>query len=128
MCKRFFTRSARRHKTTKENRAAKDYLLQEFIDYQVDLRVLAIGKKLFAMRRLPGKNEWRANFSLGGSVAPYVLEETDQKLARQAMKAVGLTIGGVDILISKNGQKYVLEVNHCALALLSSAVRIQKLI
>lgn len=97
-----------------EGKTAKSYLLQEFIDYEYDLRVLVIGEQVFAMRRIPGEGEFRANFSLGGKVEPYNLDSAGWLLARAALEAVDMSVGGVDILIDKNGKKYILEVNHTA--------------
>ena len=97
----------------KENgNEAKNYLLQEFIDYKYDLRVLIIGDKIYCMRRIPGEGEFRANFSLGGSVEKFDLDEAGKKLAIAALDAVDISIGGVDILIDKEGRRYILEVNH----------------
>jgi RimK family alpha-L-glutamate ligase len=90
------------------------YMLQKFVDYKYDLRVLIIGGYLFCMRRVPGVGEFRANFSLGGSVELFELDEAGKKLARKALKAVGLSIGGVDMLITQDNKRYILEVNHTA--------------
>ncbi len=90
----------------------KSYLAQEFIPYEFDLRVLLIGDKIFCMRRIPKKGEFRANFSLGGSVENFELDEFSKKLAFSAAKAVDLEVAGVDMLITKEGKRYILEVNH----------------
>lgn len=91
---------------------AKNFLLQEFIDYKFDLRILIIGENMFCMRRIPGKGEFRANFSLGGSVELFDLDEAGRELARKALKAVDVNVGGVDMLIDESGKRYILEVNH----------------
>jgi len=96
-----------------EDRPAKGFLLQEFIPYLYDLRVLIVGKHLFTMRRLPAPGEFRANFSLGGKVEPFELDRQGQKLAWRALKAIGLSVGGVDMLMTKK-KRYLLEVNHTA--------------
>ncbi len=91
---------------------AKRYLLQKFVDYKYDLRVLIIGEKIFCMQRIPKENEFRANFSLGGSVEVFDLSKDDEGLARRAMEAVNLEIAGVDLLIGKDDRRFILEVNH----------------
>jgi RimK family alpha-L-glutamate ligase len=91
---------------------ARNFLLQKFVDYQYDLRVLIIGEEMFCMRRIPGKGEFRANFSLGGSVELFDLDEDGKQLARRALNAVEVKVGGVDLLIAKDGKRYILEVNH----------------
>lgn len=97
-----------------DGNSAKSYLLQKYIDYKFDLRVLVVGEKVFTMRRIPSEGEFRANFSLGGAVEKFELDEDGRKLALKAMSAVGMSVGGVDILIDKNDKKYILEVNHTA--------------
>lgn len=97
-----------------EGKSAKSYLLQKYIPYQYDLRVLVVGDEVFTMRRIPAEGEFRANFSLGGKVEPYELDEESKKLALDALAAVDMSVGGVDILITKDKRKYVLEVNHTA--------------
>ena len=93
---------------------AKLYLLQEFIPYKYDLRCLVIGEKIFTMQRIPKEGEFRANFSLGGEVELFDLDEAGKKLAVDALNAVGMSIGGVDILITEDDKRYILEVNHTA--------------
>ncbi len=97
-----------------EDKKIKGYLLQKFIPYVHDLRVLIIGEDIFTMKRIPAKGEFRANFSRGGSVEPFDLDEKGKKLALDALRAVGMSVGGVDILINKDDRRYVLEVNHTA--------------
>lgn len=94
--------------------SAKSYILQEFIPYAYDLRILIIGESVFTMRRIPAEGEFRANFSLGGDVEMYRLDTKGEKLAKQALNAVGMSVGGVDILITKDDRRYILEVNHTA--------------
>jgi RimK family alpha-L-glutamate ligase len=97
-----------------EEKEAKSFLLQEYIPYKYDLRCLVIGGKTFTMRRIPKEGDFRANFSLGGSVELFDLDERGKDLAIRALKAVGMGIGGVDILMDKNDRRYIIEVNHTA--------------
>lgn len=97
-----------------DGKSAKSYILQEFIPYVYDLRALIIGKHVFTMRRIPAEGEFRANFSLGGRVEPFDLDQEGKKLAIAALDAVDMSVGGVDILITKDNERYVLEVNHTA--------------
>ena len=89
-----------------------NFLLQECIPYMLDIRCLVVGSNIFTMKRIPKKGDFRANFSLGGTVEPYDLDEAGKVLAKKALDAVGLSVGGVDILITKNDEMYILEVNH----------------
>lgn len=96
------------------DKEAKNFLLQEFVPYKYDLRILIIGESLFAMRRIPGEGEFRANFSLGGSVELYDLDNEGQEMAKKALSAVEMEIGGVDMLITPGNKRYIIEVNHTA--------------
>jgi len=97
-----------------EGKSAKGYLMQEFIPYIHDLRILIIGEHAFTMKRIPKEGEFRANFSLGGSVENFDLDDDTKKLAIKALKTIGMSVGGVDVLITSEGKKYILEVNHVA--------------
>ncbi len=97
-----------------DDKKPKNFILQEFFDYDVDLRALVIGDDVFTMQRIPAEGEFRANFSLGGSVKQYDLSDEDKKLAIDALNAVSMSVGGVDILIGKDGRRVILEVNHTA--------------
>lgn len=97
-----------------DGREAKGYVIQEFIDYKFDLRILTIGESMYAMRRIPKAGEFRANFSLGGSVEIYELNDEERTIAQKAMSAVDLQIGGVDMLITAENRRFILEVNHTA--------------
>lgn len=98
----------------KEGKTGRGLIMQEFIPYAHDLRILIIGSKQFTMKRIPSKNEFRANFSLGGSVELFQPTPETEKLAQDALNAVNMSIGGVDVLITKENKQYILEVNHTA--------------
>ncbi|MEK7064451.1 MAG: RimK family alpha-L-glutamate ligase [Patescibacteria group bacterium] len=98
-------------KAIKEGQSASRFIMQEFVPYVYDLRLLIIGEAVFCMRRIPREGDFRANFSLGGTVELFIPGEDTIALAKKALKAVGMTIGGIDILITKDKQ-IVLEVNH----------------
>lgn len=91
---------------------AERYIIQEFFPYVHDLRVLIIGENVHCMKRIPGDGEFRANFSLGGSVELFPIEDKDIELARKALDAVNLDLGGVDLLIAEDGRRIILEANH----------------
>lgn len=99
-------------KAIKEEKPAKRFILQEFIPYTYDLRLLIIGNEVFCMRRIPRQGDFRANFSLGGVVEIFKPSVETVALARKALKAVGMSIGGVDVLTTEDGKQYILEVNH----------------
>ncbi len=90
----------------------KTLIMQQFIPYQLDLRILIIGEQVFCMRRTPPAGDFRANFSIGGTVENFNPTPEIITLAKQAMSAIGLLVAGVDILVTKDGHMSILEVNH----------------
>lgn len=103
----------------------KEILIQEKIDSDFDLRVQVIVKKfdpltidldnftvLGSMKRKAVEKDFRTNYSLGGEVSSYEVDDEIAKLACEAANAVGSHWCGVDIMIdSQSGKPYVLEVN-----------------
>lgn len=89
------------------------FLFQEIIDYEHDLRVLVVGDEVIgAMKRIPKPGDFRANYSLGGTVEPFEPSNEVKELAVKAAKSCNLLISGVDVLIGKDGKLWVLEANR----------------
>jgi len=77
-----------------------------------DVRVFVIGGRVFgAIERRAPEGEWRTNVSNGGSARPFDLPAAWAQLALRAAAAVGADYAGVDLLPSKDGAVFVLEVN-----------------
>ncbi|NBW86662.1 MAG: RimK family alpha-L-glutamate ligase, partial [Planctomycetia bacterium] len=88
------------------------FYLQEFIpNAGFDIRILVVGDRLFAMRRIAAAGEWRTNVSLGGRPEPFEPPAAWCDLARRAAATVGTEVAGVDLLPAKDGRVLVLEVN-----------------
>lgn len=88
-------------------------ILQEFIkdSYGKDLRVFTIGGRAIAsMERKAAEGGFKANFSDGASVIPYVVSPEIAKLATEAARISGLDIAGVDLLFDGDHFK-ICEVN-----------------
>ena len=62
------------------------------------------------MMRSASNDDFRSNLHSGGKAAKVKITQQERKIAKQATKAMGLNIAGVDILRSNEGPK-VLEVN-----------------
>ncbi len=75
------------------------YMLQEFIPNDGDYRVLVLGEKVLGVmkRSSQNKNEFRNNYSAGGSVEVADLPENIKQLAVKAAKLCGLAVAGVDV-------------------------------
>jgi RimK family alpha-L-glutamate ligase len=87
------------------------YYLQRAIDHDGrDIRVFVVGHRVLAAieRRSEG---WRTNLARGGTARPVQLPDDWAALALRAASAVGAEYAGVDLLPSRDGGVYVLEVN-----------------
>jgi RimK family alpha-L-glutamate ligase len=85
--------------------------LQAFVPHQgFDIRVLLIGSQTFCVRR-SNPSDWRTNVSCGATAEPFTPGGEVVAMARSAARAIGATVAGVDILPTRDGQYYVLEVN-----------------
>jgi ribosomal protein S6--L-glutamate ligase len=85
--------------------------LQEFIQHEgFDYRVLMIGERALAMRRRNAL-DWRTNVARGAKAEPCDLTDELRELARRAAAAVGAPLAGVDLLPSRDGHLYLIEVN-----------------
>ena len=85
--------------------------VQEFIPHEgYDLRVLVIGERMFAMRRR-SETDWRTNISRGAIAEPVELTAEMSRVARQVADAIGAPVAGVDLLPTRDGTLYAIEVN-----------------
>jgi RimK family alpha-L-glutamate ligase len=89
------------------------FYVQRTVDHDGrDVRVFVIGGRVLgAIERRAPPGEWRTNVSRGGSTRPIELSAEWKQLAIRAAAAVGADYAGVDLLPSRDGQVYVLEVN-----------------
>lgn len=119
------------YQTIKKLNPQSEILIQQKIDSDYDIRIQTLVKKfnpikekknnkivLGSMMRKKIKGDFRTNYSLGGEVDKYELDENDKSdkellnLAFEATTAVGCHWSGVDIIIDKKTKKpYILEVN-----------------
>lgn len=93
------------------------YLWQKCLETKWDLRIIVLnGKTIGAMKRSAVGEEFRSNFSLGGSVDTWNLSEKDKKIAENVARVCGLDYCGVDIMKDSDDESvansYVLEVNR----------------
>jgi RimK family alpha-L-glutamate ligase len=77
-----------------------------------DVRVLVVGGRVVAaIERLAPAGEWRTNVSQGGSARPFELPVEWARIAVKAAETAGADYAGVDLLPSRDGRLFVLEVN-----------------
>ena len=99
------------HLIGKTNDERQILILQEFISASKgkDLRVFVIGgRAVGAMLRSAGNDGYKANFSRGGSVLNFPLNPELEWLAVESAKALNLDIAGVDILMDKEEDCFLL--------------------
>ena len=89
------------------------FLWQKYLPTKWDLRIIVLdGKAIGAMKRSAVGDEFRSNFSLGGSVEVWDLSQKDKEIAEKVAKVCGLDYCGVDIMKDEEGNSFVLEVNR----------------
>jgi RimK family alpha-L-glutamate ligase len=96
--------------------AGTPMLFQELIaeSYGRDVRVNVVGDRVAASLLRTSKNgDFRSNLTLGGDMRPYRTDPEQTALAVAAVKALGLTFAGVDVLFGKDGP-LICEVNSNA--------------
>ena len=77
-----------------------------------DIRAFVVGGRVLgAIERRAPPGEWRTNVSNGGVARPFDLPSEWARLALVAAHAVGADYAGVDLLPSRDGNVFVLEVN-----------------
>ena len=87
------------------------YYLQRTIDHGgVDVRVFVLGGQVLAAIERSSSG-WRTNLARGGKARSVTLPESSKRLALRAAAAVGADYAGVDLVSSREGQTFVLEVN-----------------
>jgi len=69
------------------------------------------GAVIGAIERRAPDGEWRTNVAIGGSATPFDLPDEWAQLAVRAAHVVGADYAGVDLLPSRDGRIFVLEVN-----------------
>jgi RimK family alpha-L-glutamate ligase len=90
-----------------------NFIAQPFLPTGEDYRVIILGDEVLgAMKRIsPGKGQ-PTNASAGGIVEKVELSKELYELAKRAADVMACEYCGVDIMLDKAGNPYVLEVNR----------------
>ena len=88
-------------------------LVQPMLPPGEDIRVIVVGGKVIgAMKRTASSGAFLTNFSQGGSVQKYDLDENMIDIAQKAARAFRLEYVGVDLMKDIGGNWLILEVNR----------------
>ena len=89
------------------------FYVQQTVDHDGrDVRVFVLGGRVLgAIERGAPVGHWRTNVSRGGSARPFELPASWEQTALDAAATVGTEYAGVDLLPSRDGNVFVLEVN-----------------
>ncbi|MFI5241359.1 MAG: RimK family alpha-L-glutamate ligase, partial [Microgenomates group bacterium] len=101
--------------TFNSNFKIKKLLFQKFLPKAEDLRVVVLGGKILgAMKRIAPPGNFLSNYSQGGIVEAYKIDEDLEasSMALSASKLFKLDYGGIDLMKNKEGKWVVLEVNR----------------
>ena len=93
---------------------SRDFIMQEFIAESRgrDIRVNVVGGRVCsAMLRYSVNGDFRSNISNGGHMKKAELTAEQEKAALDACRAIGLDFAGVDVLVGKDGESIICEVN-----------------
>ena len=93
-----------------------EHLFQKMITTSIgrDIRVIVIGKKVFACMERVSKTDFRSNIELGGEGKPFDLPISFVDVAEKVATLLDLDYCGIDILIGENNEPIVCEVNSNA--------------
>ena len=89
------------------------FYVQRAIDHGGrDYRVFVVGGRVLgAIERRAPAGQWRTNVAIGGLARAAELPPEAEALAVRAAEAVGADYAGVDLLPTRDGELFVLEVN-----------------
>jgi len=89
------------------------FYVQRAIDHGgCDVRVFIVGGRVLgAIERHAAEGDWRTNVARGAAATPFDVPAAWAQLAVRAADAIGADYAGVDLLPSRDGEVYVLEVN-----------------
>jgi RimK family alpha-L-glutamate ligase len=89
------------------------FYVQRVIDHAgCDIRVFVVGGRVLgAIERRAADGDWRTNVARGAAARSFALPPAWEEIALRAAAAIGADYAGVDLLPSRDGEVFVLEVN-----------------
>lgn len=81
-----------------------DFLIQEMCDQPgVDVRVFVLGSHILGAVKRESKTDFRANYTLGGTVSLYQLTSKEEELVKVILSVLASDLVGIDFMISQDG-------------------------
>ncbi len=96
------------------NKSEQNLLIQNFLELDSEYRIFVVGNKALgavAKKAAPGKKI--ANYAAGAKFEPVELSEEHLNEAIRLCQLQEIDIGGVDVVKTKDGRWYLLEINRC---------------
>ena len=89
------------------------FYVQRYIEHDGrDIRVFVVGGRVLgAIERRAQPGDWRTNVARGADAVPFDLPTAWSQIAVRAAAVIGADYAGVDLLPSRDGRVFVLEVN-----------------
>ncbi len=96
--------------------AKTPHLYQKYIESSkgVDYRIIVVGGHVVTGMKRENHDDWRSNIAQGGVGIKCEIPDGYSYVAEKAASLMGLDYAGVDILIGKNGEPILCEVNSNA--------------
>ena len=93
-------------------RMNQEYFYQEFIEFSrgMDIRSFVLGDKVLGCVKRISDTGFKSNYSLGGRVESFELNDSIKEISLKATKALGLDFCGIDLLFTRDSFT-VCEVN-----------------
>ncbi|MBE7088897.1 MAG: RimK family alpha-L-glutamate ligase [Clostridiales bacterium] len=93
-----------------------EHFYQKFIDCGKgeDIRVIVIGGKYVCSMKRTNENDFRSNVELGGKGQNFIADEKIISLCERVASLLNLYYCGIDVIVDKDGERYICEVNSNA--------------
>ncbi|MEI3614482.1 ATP-grasp domain-containing protein [Pseudogracilibacillus sp. SO30301A] len=91
--------------------STNDIMIQSAnVELGKDVRVFVIGKEFIGAVLRVNKNDFRANFKLGGDAVTYILNASEKAMVQKIINHFNFGLVGIDFLISKQGELLFNEI------------------
>lgn len=91
--------------------STEDIIIQECaVQLGKDIRVFIVGKEIIGAVLRESKEDFRANFTLGGSARLYDLHDADYKMIQKIISHFDFGMVGIDFLVGQDGRLLFNEI------------------